>query len=302
MTAGTMYWLEASHDFRGALRTAMEISHSRERLRNLSALASCQLGFLETIQLDRALGESAEGASDLAQVKLAVLASATVDHLTPGIRVGGVRHGLLMNVHVGGYGQYRQELLDASSTLHQFAPEVVLFSLTAHQAMAELPITATAAEVDEEIGRFVEDLRSLWRKAQDSFGSAVVQQTFLDVTDSLFGSFDRHVAASPSQFIAQLNSRVAEAASVDGVLLLDIARAGERAGRDAWFDRARWLQAKQEIAPHAAPMYGELLARVVAAQRGLSKKCLVLDLDNTLWHGVIGDDGLEGIVLGEGTA
>jgi FkbH-like protein len=65
---------------------------------------------------------------------------------------------------------------------------------------------------------------------------------------------------------------------------------------------ARWLQAKQEIAPQAAPGYGDLLARVIAAQRGLSKKCLVLDLDNTLWGGVIGDDGLEGIILGEGTA
>ena len=64
----------------------------------------------------------------------------------------------------------------------------------------------------------------------------------------------------------------------------------------------RWLQGKMEIAPQAAPMYGDLLARVIAAQRGLSKKCLVLDLDNTLWGGVIGDDGMEGIVLGEGNA
>ena len=58
---------------------------------------------------------------------------------------------------------------------------------------------------------------------------------------------------------------------------------------------------KLEIAQQAAPMYGEMLARVIGADRGLSKKCLVLDLDNTLWGGVIGDDGPEGIVLGEGT-
>jgi FkbH-like protein len=86
------------------------------------------------------------------------------------------------------------------------------------------------------------------------------------------------------------------------VLLLDIAHASERNGRAFWFDRARWFQAKQEIAPNAAAAYGDLLARVIAADRGQSKKCLVLDLDNTLWHGVIGDDGLDGIVLGEGTA
>lgn len=57
-----------------------------------------------------------------------------------------------------------------------------------------------------------------------------------------------------------------------------------------------------EIAPQAAPVYGDMLARILAAQQGLSKKCLVLDLDNTVWGGVIGDDGPEGIVLGEGTA
>jgi FkbH-like protein len=57
-----------------------------------------------------------------------------------------------------------------------------------------------------------------------------------------------------------------------------------------------------EIAPEASNLYGDMVARVVAAQRGLSKKCLVFDLDNTLWGGVIGDDGLEGIILGEGSA
>jgi FkbH-like protein len=84
--------------------------------------------------------------------------------------------------------------------------------------------------------------------------------------------------------------------------LLDIARLSARDGIDAWFDTTRWLQGKMEIAPSAAARYGDIVARLVAAQRGLSKKCLVLDLDNTLWGGVIGDVGLEGIVLGEGSA
>ena len=101
---------------------------------------------------------------------------------------------------------------------------------------------------------------------------------------------------------ARLNERVSEAAASDGVLLVDAARASERDGLDAWFDVKRWLQAKFEIAPQAAPLYGDLVARIIAAQRGLSRKCLVLDLDNTLWGGVVGDDGLEGIVLGEGSA
>ena len=88
----------------------------------------------------------------------------------------------------------------------------------------------------------------------------------------------------------------------DAVSLLDVARASERDGIDTWFDVGHWLQSKMEIAPQSAALYGDMVARIVAAQRGLSKKCLVFDLDNTLWGGVVGDDGLEGIVLGEGSA
>ena len=145
-------------------------------------------------------------------------------------------------------------------------------------------------------------MRSLWRKAREIGGAAVIQQTFIDVSEPLFGGYDRMVPGAPATVVARLNDQVCDAAARDGVLILDVARASQRDGIDAWFDVGRWLQGKLEIAPQAAPFYGDLAARILAALRGLSKKCLVLDLDNTLWGGVIGDDGLDGIVLGEGSA
>src|ERR1700693_6112020 len=295
-----MDWLPAPQDFRGCLRLALE--PPADRLEKLSILAQHRLGFLETIQLDRALGgASSELPKGFSSVRLAILSSATVDHLVPAIRVSGLRRRLLIDVHVGPYGQYRPQLLDAESQLHRLPPQIVLLSLTAREAIVGVPLTATAAQADAAIGRSIEELRVLWGKARETFHATVIQQTFLNVADPLFGSYDRFVAGAPVQLIAQLNQRLLQAAAEDGVLILDIARASERDGLDAWFDATRWLQAKQEIAPQVAPLYGELLARVIAAQRGLSKKCLVLDLDNTLWGGVIGDDGPEGIVLGEGT-
>ena len=74
-------------------------------------------------------------------------------------------------------------------------------------------------------------------------------------------------------------------------------------GRDpaTWYDPLLWHKAKQEVSLTAGPVYGDIVGRVLAAQQGRSSKCLVLDLDNTLWGGVIGDDGLEGIVLGQGS-
>src|SRR6202043_837514 len=262
-----------------------------------------RLGFLESVQLDRAFGRlGLKEAPGFLPIRLAVLASPTVDHLAPAIRVAFLCRRLLIDVHAGAYGQYRQDLLDPTSSLHQFAPQAMLFSLTAREAIAGVPLTASAAEVDETISRFIDQLRSFWRKGREICNAGIIQQTFVDVFEPVFGSYDRFVPGAPARIVARLNDRLCEAASQDGVLLLDIARASQRDGIDAWFDAGHWLQGKLEIAPQAAPLYGDMVARILAAQRGLSKKCLVLDLDNTLWGGVIGDDGLEGIVIGEGSA
>jgi FkbH-like protein len=298
-----MNWLPIARDFRGDLRAALDQAKPTDALEGLASLAACRLGFLETVQLDRALARlGLKEAPGFLPVRLAVLASSTSDHLPPAIRVAGLRRKLLIDVHAGTYGQYRQDLLDPASTLHRFQPQAVLFSLTAREAIAGIALAATAAEVDNGIARFTAELRSLWRKAREIGDAAVIQQTFIDVSEPVFGGYDRIVQGAPATIIARLNDQVCEAAARDGVLILDVARASQRDGIDAWFDVGRWLQGKLEIAPQAAPLYGDLAARILAALRGLSKKCLVLDLDNTLWGGVIGDDGLDGIVLGEGSA
>jgi FkbH-like protein len=298
-----MSWLPVAPDFRVDLRTALESPDPTDRLERLASLARYRLGHLETLQLDRALGQlTMEPDSGFTVVRLAVLASSTVDHLSPAIRVAGLRRRLLINVHIGPYGQYRQELLDPQSSLHHFAPQFVLFSIAAKGTLADLPLAATTAEVDETIAPLIDEVRLLWRKGRENFNATIIQQTFLDVTESVFGNYDRLVPGAPARVITQLNDQLSKAAAQDGVLLLDVARASERDGIDAWFDTGSWLHGKLEIAPEAAPLCGDMIARIAAAQRGLSRKCLVFDLDNTLWGGVVGDDGLEGLVLGEGTA
>ncbi len=298
-----MDWLPSPADFRESLRAALECNDGSRRHGQLIALAQHRLGFLETLQLDRAFGQSSGTPStELVPVRLAMLSSSTAEHLAPAIRVAGLRRRLAIDIQVGPYGQHRQPLLDPDSALHRFEPQCVLFSLTASAVIGEVPLAATGADVEAFVGRAIDELRGLWQKARESLGASVIQQSFLNVADPLFGSQDRLVPGAPVQVIAVLNRRLGEAAAAEGVQLLDVARASERDGLDRWFDVACWLQAKLEIAHQAAPEYGERVARILAAQRGLSRKCLVLDLDNTLWGGVLGDDGLEGIALGEGSA
>ena len=290
-------------DFRLQLQAALAETDARARLDSLARLAQCRLGFIETIQVDRALVRSAaEPVDGYTPVRLAILSTDTVDHLLPAIRVAGIRYKLRLDFFSGSFGQYRQELLDPDSPLLQFRPDLILLSLSARQATSGVPIAATTGEVEEALARAIEELRELWRHARSSFNATVIQQTYLDVSEPLFGSYDRMVPAAPSRMTARLNDLLARAAAQENVMLLDVAQASARDGLDAWFDVARWLQGKMEIAPQAATRYGELLARLIGAQRGKSRKCLVLDLDDTLWGGVLGDVGTAGIILGEGSA
>jgi FkbH-like protein len=299
----TMDWLPAPADFRRDLKSAVTTSDPIERLQRLFALSQFRLGFVETIQLHNALKTvSIAAATDFQRLRIAVLASTTVDHLLPAIQVAGLRRGFLMDFYQGSFGQYRQELLDPGSELHRFKPQIVLLTLSCRETITGVPLGASADEAQCVASSTIENLRALWRRARTDFGCSVIQQSFLDITEPLFGSYDRLVPGAPARLVARVNELLADATSEEGVLLLDIARFSSRDGIDAWFDVTRWLQGKIEIAPSAAPLYGEFVARLVAAQRGQSKKCLVLDLDNTLWGGVVGDVGLEGLVLGEGSA
>ena len=290
-------------DFRLRLQAALADTDARARLDGLARLAQSRLGVVETIQLDRALVRSATDSVDgYARVRLAVLSTNTIDHLLPAIRVAGLRYKLRLDVFSGSFGQYRQELLDPASPLLQFRPDLILLSLSARQATSGVPIASTAEDVEQALARAIEELRELWRHARSTFNATVIQQSYLDVSEPLFGSYDRLVPAAPSRLIARLNDLLAHAATQENVMLLDVAHASTRDGIDAWFDVARWLQGKMEIAPQAAPHYGELVARLIGAQRGKSRKCLVLDLDDTLWGGAVGDVGTAGIILGEGSA
>jgi FkbH-like protein len=295
-------WLPPAQHFGARLRDAARAETSAQRARALAALSHHRLDFLETIQLARAMNAAEAPGDALRRHRLAIVGSATLDHLVPGIKVGGLRRNLWIDVHCGGYGQYRQEILDSASSLHGFAPQTIVFSIAAAHVVPDVDASATAAQVDRLLESVIDELRQLWRRARADFDAHVIQQTFLNLSDPLFGNFDRLLPGSPWRTIDRLNQLVTDAAAADGVALLDIARACERDGREVWFDPARMLQAKQEIAPQAAPLYGELLARVVGAQLGLAKKCLVLDLDNTIWGGVLGDDGVPGLALGQGSA
>ena len=268
-------------------------------------MANTRLDFTATNALDAAVRGLFNNAppAELAtrKIRLAVLGSATLSHLLPAIRVAGLRRGIWIDTYENEYGQYRQELADPGSPLHAFRPTLVLLALDAAHLAGFVHAGLTTEDADAAFSQIRDQLTLCWRQAREAFQCQVIQQTALAVHPPLLGGNEHRLAGSRAHFIARLNAALRPMADTEGVDLLALDDRAARDGLLAWHDPGLWHRSKQEVTPTAAPMYGELVGRIVASRQGLAKKCLVLDLDNTLWGGVIGDDGMDGIVLGQGS-
>jgi FkbH-like protein len=294
-----LYWLPECSTWKESLAATRA---NGDPWPKLVELALKRLDFVKTNQLDGVLRTSlldhpTDGLSEK-PLRLAVLASSTATHLAPGLRVAALRRGIRLEVYEAGYGQYRQEVLDGSSALHRFHPEVVLLALDTRHVLAQMGNDNGTDAAEKALAGLAE----LWQKMRATFGCQVLQQTLLPVFPANMGSNEHRLNTSRHWRVSAFNHALRRYADTGGVDLLALDDSVEQHGVGAWYDDSLWHKAKQEIHPSASPMYGELAIRLIAAQRGRSSKCLVLDLDNTLWGGVIGDDGLEGIVLGQGNA
>ena len=296
-------WLPEQADWRARLRRLGEAADPWEAA---VGLANARIDFARTNALDemvrRQPGCAKPEGIGTRPVRLAMLGSATLAHLHAAIRVAGLRRNIHVATYENDYGQYMQELLDGQSGLHKFKPNAVLFAFDGYHLTQGLHAALTRDDADAALEAAASRVVQCWSLAKAAFGCQVLQQAVLDVFPAAMGSNEHRLPGSRSRFVGALNAALRAAADRHGVDIVAVDDAARRDGLVAWHDAALWHRSKQEVTPSRAPSYGELVGRVLAARQGRSYKCLVLDLDNTLWGGVIGDDGLDGIVLGQGSA
>ena len=191
--------------------------------------------------------------------------------------------------------------MNPGSGLHEFKPDTVLFALDAHHLMQPIEVGQSANEVTRRLTALLDTLAGHWETARRSFGAHVIQNVPAAGVRPAAGQQRAPAAGLPHRLLARLNACCATRRTMPASICWRWMTAPRGRPR-AWHDPALWHRAKQEIAPAAAPLYGDWSAGCWPPAQGRSRKCLVLDLDNTLWGGVIGDDGLDGIVLGQGSA
>ncbi|NER78925.1 MAG: methoxymalonyl-ACP biosynthesis protein, partial [Leptolyngbya sp. SIO1D8] len=301
-----LHWLPHHPNFRKSISDCQKFSELSDKVVCLRAISKHDLDFNQIVRVDRRLQESLaahpDQASGLQTIKVAILASSTVEHLQPAIRVAALRRGLIAECYVAPYGQYYQEVLNPTSGLYSFEPDVVLMALNGNDVGIKLPWTSSAQEVKVAVEARVNEWSQLWETIRNQLRATVIQQMMVIPPERLFGQYDSALPATHASVLAQVNDVLRLRAADHQILLLNTDEIAAYIGKQHWCDTALWHHAKQDFSPIYSPLYGDYVARILAAIRGLSYKCLVLDLDNTLWGGVIGDDGLNGIILGQGNA
>jgi FkbH-like protein len=234
-------------------------------------------------------------------VKLAILGGFTTHQLRDLIELYTFAAGASVEIYEAEYGVFRQEVLDPSSALYQFKPNVV-FLATHWRNIGRWPALSDSPEkVSELLEAEFREWGLLWQTVHDRLGSQILQNNFDTPPWRSLGNHEMRHAAAHTRFIGDLN-RLLMARAPSFVTIHDVDALASNAGRKAWGDERFFLHAKMPCAPEYLVDYAHSVSSLLAAQRGLSRKCLVLDLDNTLWGGVIGDDGLGGIRIGEGDA
>ena len=291
-------WLPAADpDFAAAVR-ALRAAPAFDAA-TFRRLATARLTLQQLTSLARALPRQFD---DLPtdRLRLRVLSNATTDLLLPALAATAPRHGIWLSASAGAFGTHVQEALDAQSETHRLRPDAVLLALD-HRAIDLLPCPGNQSLAQTRVDAAVAQLMNLVAALQSSNGCLVIVQTLPPASGALFGNLDGQLPGSPRWMVDAFNRQLG-AHGVPGCLTLDVAALAGTIGLDRWHDPSLWSLGKFAFGQAAVPLYAEHLCRLLMAARGKARKCLVLDLDNTVWGGVIGDDGINGIVIGQGSA
>jgi FkbH-like protein len=290
-------WLETPPaDFR-SLCNALDASDEPTGA-EIAALAGKRLGTDQLTRLSKSIDRARakkDKLAPLAGFHLALLGNGTTCLFAPTMAAAAARHGVLLQLTQADYDQVVQEALDPSSQINSCKPDAVLLALDFHG----LPFTHGngSGTANQSALEYVAMIREGLEKGA---GAPVIFQTVSCPPQPLFGELDSLVPTSLRRQIQDFNAGLRELAAKRGDYIVDVAALAEAIGSQNWHDPVQWNLYKLPFAQTMVPIYVDHVARLVGAIRGNARKCLVLDLDNTVWGGVIGDDGLEGIVIGQG--
>jgi FkbH-like protein len=300
--AATMSWLEEPQsDFRA--RCKLLASNQAISLTDLRALCRMRLDLNQLSSLARIIRSrrsQISGIDAASSFRLTILGNYTTHYLSDALVATGPRHGLIIDVTEAPYDQLAQEVFNAESVLRGSKPDAILLAID-HRSLGIVENLVDAENARAVVARTIELLRSLVEHVRSTMAVPCILQTLPQPNESWTGSFDALYPGSVRCQVAAINQGIRDLCVETRSPLLDAEFLAASIGLARWHDANLWHSSKVAQSLDFVPHLAEHLAKVIAAVRGKSRKCLVLDLDNTIWGGVIGDDGMEGIKLANGS-
>lgn len=241
--------------------------------------------------------------TNLQEIRIAVLGGTTTNEIVDLLELLLLDSGIRPAFYQSGYGRYYEDAVLEPHVIRKFRPDVVYVHTCWRNIQEFPPLRSTEAEFDgyvaAELGRF----QRIWQSLRDNVGCQIIQNNFELPNNTILGNLDVVSPGGRTRFLAELNVLFArETARNSHMLLQDIHSISARMGLDHWCDAERWLSYKLATTVEGSFAIAQSLTSMARAMYGKSRKCLVLDLDNTLWGGVIGDDGPDKIQIGRETA
>jgi FkbH-like protein len=296
-----LQWLlKPPEDFSKRCRALRETAgHAGWEIRALASFALDENKLVKLANSIEALRSTPESLQPLVPFRLGIISNATSHFMVPALTATAARYGIALECIEANYGQVMQEALAPDSLINRARADAVLVAIDYRGFALGAPYGDSAA-AEAAAAAAIDELRVLRDGLRKNSGASCIFQTLARPVETSFGSLDLALPGTSRYVIDLFNRSLAMNLAGRQDLLLDVGGLAETVGLSVWHDPNLWNIGKIPFANAFLPIYADLTCRLIAALRGKSRRCLVLDLDNTLWGGVIGDDGLEGIVLGQG--
>ena len=238
--------------------------------------------------------------SDRFKKKIAVLAGSTSGDIVRVMELFLLNNGIEPEFYECEYAQYEQEALFPSEELINFQPDLI-FLHTTNRNIRIWPEMADSKEtVQEKLNSEFSRFKAIWENLKQTFHCPIIQNNFEAPFYRLLGNRDIYDYRGRSNFIARLNTLFSEYAEEnENFYLNDLNYAAADYGLKEWANPYYWNMYKYAMCFDAIPSFAFSVSNIIKAIFGRNKKALALDLDNTLWGGVVGDDGVSGIEIGQ---
>ncbi|HLD98913.1 MAG TPA: HAD-IIIC family phosphatase [Bdellovibrionota bacterium] len=291
-----------SEEFKSGLKEVQRLlkeSRHREAFAKLRTLADPGLEFPVQQRLAKVYRSIDAEHLNLRPISIAILPTSTVDQFVDVFCFWLALNGYRGQFFVGAYDTLHQTVLDPCSDLYAFNPAVVWLFTNHRDVRLEISSGTSIDGIRREIDQAVEASVAIWDALKRNSSAFIIQNNADLPLSRSFGNYESSVLWSRANALREYNLCLARSL-VSGVSVFDLEFASAIYGKNRWFDERYWYHSKHAFSFDAIGHVAFSGARLIQAIKGASKKVLVLDLDNTLWGGVIGDDGVSGIRLGTG--